>query len=418
MSTKKWSQLTSERLSSATTLITQYRFEVSSSHVLADSCPRLHICKRFCCVFISCSGDSLRLRHCIYIDRLPTHFGLHLIQSSRSLHTMKRAKKMLASLMQSAKASLRKKSRKSSKSSKSSTPPKSRQCTQLALPAELLSIVFTHVDPFTVWIVRLCETIHLRPRRSSSASDMSLTSNQNLRCRNVSKLWRAEAEAHFKLVWLPQLYFKVRCHLVDACVLQGQNRELSGWCKTTGLLHFSQVSNRVFFSVRQKYRIHLTPLSYWNSHRDYSDVMMVPTMVLDARCRYLIQTQYKVINRIRNGGPFNGSRPMRPIFLRQRPIPNQIELPGLKVYFNSNKISFLWKEFFTQFFLAEIRNPDEEENCGMVLCRKEGCRVTMNKNSKHWDVRRRICLNKSPKIHAIKFGDIERIFGRSISKST
>lgn len=235
-------------------------------------------------------------------------------------------------------------------------------------------------------------------------------------CRNVSKLWRAEAEVHFKLVLLPQLYFKVRCHLEDVA-WQGQNRDLSGWCRTTKLLHFSQVTDHVFFSVRQKYRLHLTSLKYWNSHRDYSDVLIVPTRNLGIKARNTIQTQYKIINRMRTGGPFNG-RPIEPSFLQQRPAPNHILLPGLKVYFDSNKMSFLWKEFLTQFFLAEIRHPKEEGNCGLVLCCKEGCRVTMNKNSKHWDMRRQLCSSEAPKIHSISFGDVENIFGRSVCVST
>lgn len=219
-------------------------------------------------------------------------------------------------------------------------------------------------------------------------------------------------------MWLSQLYFKVQCHLTDACVIQGQQRELSGWCKTTALSHFSQVSDRVFFSVHQKYRIHLTPLDYWNSHRDYSDVIMVAAANFGSQFREHIQTQYKVINRIRTGGPFNGGCPIKPDFLRQRPIPNQIEIPGLKVYFNSDNLSFPWKEFFTQFFLTEIRQPEEEENCGLVLCRKLGCRVAMNKNSRHWDVPRQLCLTGPPKIHGVRFGEIERIFGRNVSTST
>jgi hypothetical protein len=49
-----------------------------------------------------------------------------------------------------------------------------------ALPAELWGKVFTRLDDFTVW----------------------------MRCRNVSKMWRAEAESEFARTPLSQLYFK------------------------------------------------------------------------------------------------------------------------------------------------------------------------------------------------------------------
>jgi hypothetical protein len=51
-----------------------------------------------------------------------------------------------------------------------------------ALPAELWGKVFTHLDDFTVW----------------------------MRCRNVSKMWRAEAESEFARTRFSQLYFKQR----------------------------------------------------------------------------------------------------------------------------------------------------------------------------------------------------------------
>jgi hypothetical protein len=65
-----------------------------------------------------------------------------------------------------------------------------------ALPAELWGKVLTRLDDFTVW----------------------------MRCRNVSKMWRAEAESEFARTRLSQLYFKRRFCLDSAIdsVLKGR----------------------------------------------------------------------------------------------------------------------------------------------------------------------------------------------------
>jgi hypothetical protein len=81
-----------------------------------------------------------------------------------------------------------------------------------------------------------------------------------MRCRNVSKMWRAEAESEFARTRLPQLYSKRRVFLdsendsvVDS-VLKG--RPYMGWCKTVRMKNVPTMSERASFDVRFKYRLY------------------------------------------------------------------------------------------------------------------------------------------------------------------
>jgi hypothetical protein len=96
-----------------------------------------------------------------------------------------------------------------------------------ALPAELCGEVFTHLDEFTVWMMS----------------------------RNVSKLWRAEAEREFARNRLPQLYFKWNFRIFGV-QYESKDYDYLVCCKTIQMAAISTNSETVSFEVRFKYQLH------------------------------------------------------------------------------------------------------------------------------------------------------------------
>jgi hypothetical protein len=140
-----------------------------------------------------------------------------------------------------------------------------------ALPVELWGKVFTHLDDFTVW----------------------------MRCRNVSKMWRAEAESEFARTRLSQLYFK-REFCLDSendCVIDDDDDKgtyVEPWVP----------------ELTESIRKQLTDFDH-----------------LDEEC-----------------DPTN-------LFIGD--YVNDIDILGLEIDFDNHRISFLWTSFLSAFFQDE-----------------------------------------------------------------
>jgi hypothetical protein len=189
-----------------------------------------------------------------------------------------------------------------------------------ALPVELWGKVFTHLDDFTVW----------------------------MRCRNVSKMWRAEAESEFARTRLLHLYFK-REFCLDSendCVIDSvlKGRPYMGWCKTVRMTNVPTKSERVSFDVRFKYRLY-----------DAEEDRDVDIDDDDDKGTYVEPWVPELTESIRKQltdfDHLDEERDPTNVFIGD--YANDIDILGLEIDFDNHRISFLWTSFLSAFFQDE-----------------------------------------------------------------
>jgi hypothetical protein len=171
-------------------------------------------------------------------------------------------------------------------------------------------------------------------------------------CRNVSKLWRAEAESEFARNRLPQLYFNWRFNIYKV-EYQNESYRYSGSCKTIQMAHVPINSEIVFFDVRFTYLLHGRgdqPLK--------QDIPMKPWKPeLIAQIRKLFTySDTELENRHR-------------LFIFIGSNANEIEILGFEIDFDKHQVSFLWKSFLTRYFHDEAYVRSRRKSMG--LCHQD-----------------------------------------------
>jgi hypothetical protein len=183
------------------------------------------------------------------------------------------------------------------------------------LPAELWGLVFTHVDAYTVWMV----------------------------CRNVSKLFRDEAEGEFARFHLPRLHFQGNFRLKDT--IYQEKHYFLGFFKTTQLVSCPKDKDRAIFDIDVHFQLSRDERE--RAKRGDGKMMMPWTSKLKDQIRQeLEQSDIDGFLTFGRKLAFIG------------PSVNEIEINYVEFDWENSLVVIRWKAFLTDFYIEEhyVRN--------------------------------------------------------------
>ena len=172
-------------------------------------------------------------------------------------------------------------------------------------------------------------------------------------CRHVSKQLRAEAERDFAQRRLRKIYFKWKFTIAyEGCEDDGLYW-CSGHCEMIRLCKYSDDGERAFFDVQVKDDAFHDP---WSILHGQDFKMELRREDLRQRIRKdFIFSETTLSSSKSNLHPFDDDRyPYRqPRFVVVGSYVNEVEIPGLRIEVGNKRLSLLWKQFLTDYFLEE-----------------------------------------------------------------
>ncbi|KAF2832507.1 hypothetical protein CC86DRAFT_462789 [Ophiobolus disseminans] len=213
-----------------------------------------------------------------------------------------------------------------------------------SLPAELWASIITHLDDFTVWMV----------------------------CRYVARMVRDEAERDFAKHRLPELIsFRWSFYVGEDRWLDDAQDQCGGTCEMIRLCKYADDGERAVFDIQLACKLYNPLANSMNpprpSFRDFSrdswpdhlEALVIKRLTFSDTAHSSPKLGRLSDNDIQD--PFEQQR-----FVYVGSNVNEVEIPGLHFDLHSQQLSFVWKQFLTDYFGEEAYVRRMRRNRGIA----------------------------------------------------